>query len=98
MTEKGFKKEHIGSDFDDFLKEEGMLEHCEAVAAKRVLAYQINELMKAENISKSLLAKRMHTSRAAIDRILDPQNVSVTLQTLEKAAVALGKKLMLKLA
>ena len=98
MSERGFKKENRGSDFDEFLKDEGILDHCEAVAAKRVLAFQIQEEMKALRMTKSSFAKEMKTSRAAVDRILDPNNVSVTLQTIEKAAVALGKKLTLKLA
>ena len=93
MNDKGFKEEHIGSDFDDFLREEGILEHCEAVAAKRALARQINELMEKENLNKSSLAKKMRTSRIAVDRLLDPENVSITLQSMEKAAVAFGKKL-----
>lgn len=90
-------KKHIGSDFDDFLIEEGLLEEAEAVAVKRVLAYQINELMKAQNLSKTEMARRMRTSRAALERLLDPENRSVTLHTMDKAARSLGKRLRLTL-
>lgn len=92
------KNKHAGSDFDDFLEEEGILAESEAVAVKRVIAFQMQEMMKKKHISKSELAKRMHTSRSALDRLLDPTNVSITLQTLEKAALALGKRLRIKLA
>lgn len=86
-------KKHIGSRFDDFLKEEGLLAGAEAVAAKRVIAMQIASLMKSRRITKSLMAKRMNTSRAAVERLLDPANKSVTLHTLERAAAAMGKQL-----
>ena len=86
-------KKHIGSRFDDFLKEEGLLAEAEAVAAKRVIALQIARLMKSRRITKTLMAKRMQTSRASVERLLDPANKSVTLQTLERAALALGKQL-----
>ncbi len=88
---------HIGSNFDDFLDEEGLLVEAESVAVKRVLSYQLQKLMEKEHISKTAMAKKMNTSRSALDRLLDPSNVSVTLQTLERAAVALGKKLHLEL-
>lgn len=88
---------HIGSSFDDFLAEQGMLAETEAVATKRVIAWQIAERMKAENLSKKALAKRMNTSRPAVDRLLDPMNESVTLQTLRKAAEVLGKRVRLEL-
>jgi DNA-binding Xre family transcriptional regulator len=88
---------HIGANFDDFLADQGMLEEVEAVAVKRVLAYQINELMAAQNISKSEMARRMKTSRAALDRLLDPENRSVTLSTLDRAARSLGRHLRLTL-
>ncbi|MBD3377250.1 helix-turn-helix domain-containing protein [candidate division KSB1 bacterium] len=87
---------HIGSNFDDFLEEEGILAEVEANAIKRVLAFQLADLMQKENISKTALAKRMKTSRSSIDRLLDPQNKSVTLQTLERAALVLGKRLEIK--
>ncbi len=88
---------HIGSNFDDFLAEEGLLEETEAIAVKRVLAYQINELMKTQNLTKAEMARRMKTSRAALDRLLDPDNRSVTLHTMDKAARSLGKRLRLSL-
>jgi len=88
---------HLGSNFDDFLAEEGLLEEAEAIAVKRVLAYQINELMKTQNLTKAEMARRMKTSRAALDRLLDPDNRSVTLHTMDKAARSLGKRLRLSL-
>ncbi|MDZ4159875.1 MAG: helix-turn-helix transcriptional regulator [Anaerolineaceae bacterium] len=90
-------KNYIGSDFDDFLAEEGLLEETETTAVKRVLAYQISELMKEKKISKAEMARRMKTSRAALERLLDPENSSVTLQTMDKAAQSLGKHLRLTL-
>jgi predicted XRE-type DNA-binding protein len=88
---------YLGSDFDDFLTEEGLLEEAEAIAVKRVLAFQISELMEAQNLSKAEMARRMKTSRAALDRLLDPENRSVTLHTMDKAARSLGKHLRLTL-
>ena len=90
------KVEHLGSNFDDFLAEEGLLAEAEAVAIKRVIAYQIAELMKEKNLTKTAMAQRMETSRAALERLLDPGNESVTLQTLERAAMALGKRLRIE--
>ena len=92
------KKKNIGSNFDDFLKEEGVLADVEAAAVKKVLAYQLKDMMIKKEISKYELAKKMKTSRSALDRLLDPGNISVTLQTLEKAALALGRHLEIKLA
>ena len=91
-------EETIGSNFDDFLIEEGLLEEAEAVAVKRILAFQINELMEAQNLSKAEMARRMRTSRAALERLLDPENCSVTLITMDKAARSLGKRLQLVLS
>jgi antitoxin HicB len=88
---------HLGSDFDEFLAEEGLLEDAEAVAVKRVLAFQIKELMESQNLSKAEMARRMNTSRAALDRLLDPENRSVTLNTMDKAARSLGKRLRVTL-
>ncbi|MBP9854461.1 MAG: XRE family transcriptional regulator [Candidatus Omnitrophica bacterium] len=88
------KNKHLGSDFDDFLKEENILEDAQAAAIKRVVAFQIQEIMKSKHISKSEMTARMQIkSRTQLDRLLDPKNLSVTLLTLEKAANALGKKL-----
>ncbi len=86
-------EKYIGSDFDDFLAEEGLLVEAEAVAMKRVVAFQIATLMAEQNITKSEMANRMKTSRSSLDRLLDPANNSVTLQTLERAAFALGRRL-----
>jgi len=88
---------HIGGDFDDFLRDEGMLDDAEAVAAKRVIAYQIAQEMESAHISQSELARRMKTSRSAVERLLDPANPSVTLSTLKRAASAVGKRLKVQL-
>lgn len=90
------KHKHIGSDFDDFLKEEGILEEVEAAAAKRTFVIQFEREMKKKKIGKSKLAKLMNTSRAAIDRLLDPNQPS-TLTTLSEAALAVGKHLRVSL-
>jgi antitoxin HicB len=91
-------KKNIGSSFDDFLKEEAMLEEVTAVAMKRVIAWQIAQEMKVQQLTKTALAKRMHTSRAALNRLLDENDASLTLTTLASAAAALGKKVNLQLA
>ena len=83
-------EKHIGTDFDDFLKEEGLYEHCQAVATKRLLAYHLNQFMKENNVSKTDMAARLYTSRVALDRILDPDNTSITLATLVKVAGITG--------
>jgi antitoxin HicB len=89
---------HIGSNFDEFLKEEGILEEAQAAAVKKVVAYQILKIMKEKHISKSKMTRRMHIkSRTQLNRLLDPNNSSVTLLTLEKAANALGKRLEVQL-
>jgi len=90
-------KKNIGSSFDAFLKEKSILEECTAVALKRVIAWQIAEEMKLQNITKTELAQRMHTSRAALNRLLDENDGSLTLTTLASAAAALGKKVNLQL-
>jgi antitoxin HicB len=90
-------KRHIGSSFDEFLEQEGLLQDAQAVAIKRVIAYQLAELMKEQALSKVELARRMRTSRAALDRLLDPENASVTLQTLQSAATAVGGKITIAL-
>ena len=91
-------KKNLGSSFDDFLKEEAMLEEVTAVAMKRVIAWQIAQEMKVQQLTKTALAKRMHTSRAALNRLLDENDSSLTLTTLASAAAALGKKVNLQLA
>lgn len=88
---------HIGSSFDAFLAEEGMLEECEARAIKEILAMQVDHALKTEGISKAEMARRMHTSRPALDRLLDAKNTSITLHTLQRAAAAVGKRLRLEL-
>ncbi len=96
MKVTGMNK-HIGSDFDDFLEEEGLLAEVEATAFKRVIVYQVEELMKSQQLTKTEMARRMQTSRASLNRLLDPSNPSITLQTLERAAAALGKRLRIEL-
>lgn len=91
------KNQALGSSFDDFLTEEGIAEDVENGAVKKLIAYQLQEALAAEHISKTELASRLHTSRAALDRLLDPDNDSVTIQTLKRAAAVLGKKLKLEL-
>jgi predicted XRE-type DNA-binding protein len=88
---------HLGSDFENFLAEEGLLEGANALAVKRVLAWQIEQAMKEKKISKSHMAEMMHTSRAALDRLLDSTDTSLTLATLTKAANALGKRVEVQL-
>ncbi len=89
---------HIGSDFDTFLDEQGIREEVDQMAVKRVLAYQIQSLMKENNLSKTDMASRLNTSRAALNRLLDPENESVTLQTMNRAARVLGKQLHLSIS
>jgi predicted XRE-type DNA-binding protein len=88
---------HVGSDFDDFLREEGLLEEAEAVAAKRVLAFQIAQAMEERDLSKAAMARRMGTSRSSLERLLDPDVPSVTLLTIEKAARVLGKRVRIEM-
>jgi antitoxin HicB len=88
---------YLGSNFDDFLAEEGLLAEAEAVAVKRVIAFQIEQLMNEQKLTKSAMAEKMNTSRAALDRLLNPDNSSVTLQTLERAASVLGKRVQINL-
>ena len=91
------KKKHIGSRFDDFLQEDRLLERSTATATKRVIAHQIATEMKRRRLTKMAMASRMKTSRAALDRLLDPDNPSVTIGTLEKAAAALNRRLKVEL-
>jgi antitoxin HicB len=89
---------HIGSDFEDFLREEGRLEEATAIAVKRVLAWEFQQAMAKANVSQAEMARRMNTSRAVIRRLLDQDDLSITLSTISKAATALGKSIRLKLA
>jgi antitoxin HicB len=93
MTKKG----RIGSSFDEFLKDEGIYEEVTARAIKRVIARQLLGLMEKQGLTKSELARRMQTSRAQLDRLLDPENESVTLGTLTRAAQAVGRQLKMEL-
>ena len=88
---------HIGSSFDEFLKEEKVLMESEALALKRVISFELENAIKEKKITKAETARRMHTSRMAFDRLLDPNNTSVTLKSLEKAAIVLGKRIHLEL-
>ena len=87
----------IGSSLDDFLVEEHLYEQANVAAIKRVLVWQIEQFMQQQSLSKAAMAKRMQTSRAALDRLLDPENESVTLHTLQRAAQSVGKHLRLEL-
>ena len=87
------KNKHIGTNFSDFLKEDGIYEETNDIAIKRVIAYQLEQEMKAQNITKTRMAKMMNTSRAVVNRLLNPDNSSLTLSTLESATHALGKRL-----
>ena len=89
--------QHIGSSFDDFLKEEALLEEATAVAVKRLIAWQIEQEMAVQKLTKTMMAKKMHTSRAALNRLLDETDTSLTLTTLAGAAAVLGKKLKVEL-
>ncbi len=91
------KKRNVGSSFDSWLREEGIYEESTAKALKRVLARQVEAAMKEQQLSKAEMARRMRTSRAALDRLLDPEYDAVTLNTLRKAAVAVGRELRLEL-
>jgi antitoxin HicB len=92
------KNPHIRSAFSDFLKEEGLCEEVTAHAIKRALAWQIEQAMKAQGLTKAEMAKRMQTSRAQLDRLLDPNNDKVQLNTIQRAAAAMGRRLLLELA
>ena len=91
------KNRRLGSSFDDFLEEEGLRAEAEEIATKRILAWQIEKSMEEKHLSKTDMAKTMKTSRAALDRLLDPENGSVTLHTLERAAAAIGKRIHIEL-
>ncbi|MEX0900332.1 MAG: XRE family transcriptional regulator [Gammaproteobacteria bacterium] len=90
-------RRHLGSDFEQFLADEGLLDDVDAIAVKRYIAFQLARKMAQEGLSKSEMARRMTTSRAALDRLLNPDNSSVTLQTLQNAAQALGGRLKVEL-
>lgn len=96
MTAKK-KRGRIGSSFDAFLKQQGQYEDTQAAAIKRVLAWQIEQAMEKEAVSKTEMARRMNTSRSQLDRLLDPENHAVSLETLTRAAHAVGRTLKLEL-
>jgi len=100
MSVRGNRKRmgHSGSTFDSFLEQEGIREEVEAVAIKRVLAWQLSQAMREQQKTKQAMAKQLQTSRSQLDRLLDPQNVSVTLDTITRAARALGKRLIIRVA
>jgi predicted XRE-type DNA-binding protein len=87
----------IGSSFDKFLAEQGILQECEEMAVKQILADQIKAAMQKDRLTKAAMASRMKTSRRALDRLLDPSNTSVTLHTLQRAAAAVGRQIRLQL-
>jgi len=91
------KNKHVGSGFDDFLESEGLLQESASLAVKRVIAWQVAEAMKAVNIGKATLAKRMHTSRSQLDRVLDEADTGLTLDTLSRTATALGYRIKVDL-
>lgn len=95
MTRK--RNKHIGSSFNDFLDEQGTREETQATAIKRVVAWQLAEAMKQGQISKNQMAKTMNTSRSQLDRILDPENDKIQLDTLVSAARAVGRKITIEL-
>jgi antitoxin HicB len=88
---------YIGSSLDDLFEEDGTLEEITLIATKRVIAWQIQEAMKERKLNKTDMAKEMKTSRSSLDRLLDPCNSSVTLDTIDRAARVIGKKLHLEL-
>jgi antitoxin HicB len=97
MSMKSKQNSHIGSAFDDFLEEEGLLSEANTVAIKRVLAWKISQKMAEKGMTKASMAAAMGTSRSALDRLLDPENTSVTLNTLDRAAAVTGMRLQLSL-
>lgn len=92
-----FKKARVGTRLEDFLEEEGILEEATAKAIKEVIAWQLAQEMKAKRMTKKRLAELMKTSRAQVDRILDPEKGNVTIETLQRAAAMLGRKVRLEL-
>ncbi|HYF07107.1 MAG TPA: Fis family transcriptional regulator [Acetobacteraceae bacterium] len=92
------KNPRLGSSFGDFLEEQGLRGEAEAHAIKRVIAWQIEQAMKEQGLTKVEMARRMRTSRAHLDRLLDPENDRVQLDTVQRAAAAVGKRLRLELA
>ena len=92
------RSDHSGSTFDSFLEQEGIREEVEAVAIKRVLAWQLQQAMHEQQKTKQSMARQLRTSRSQLDRLLNPRNVSVTLETIARAARILGKRLIIRVA
>ena len=92
------RSDHVGSDFEEFLRSEGRFDEATAIAVKRVLAWQLEREMKRSHVTRSELARRMKTSRAVVHRLLDKNDPAVTLATISRAAAALGKTVRLRLA
>jgi antitoxin HicB len=92
------KMDHSGSSFDSFLEQEGIRQEVEAVAIKRVLAWQLEQAMRKQQKTKQAMARQLRTSRSQLDRLLDPQNVAVTLDTITRAARVLGKRLVIRIS
>jgi predicted XRE-type DNA-binding protein len=88
---------HTGSSLNDFLKEERLYEECTATAIKRAIARQLEEEMKRQNLSKTEMAKQMQTSRAQLDRLLDPEKTGVSIETITRAATVVGRQLRIEL-
>lgn len=91
------KRKNVGTSFDSWLDEEGILQEVNAGAIKRVLARQVQAAMAQEGLTKTAMARRMQTSRSALNRLLDTENESVTLATLQKAATAIGRRVRVEL-
>ena len=91
------KNKHRGSTLEDFLAQEGVLEEFQARAVKEVVAWQLAEAMRERNLSKNQLAKQMHTSRTQVDRVLDPAAGNVTIETLQRAAELVGRRVKIEL-
>jgi len=91
-------EQYLGSDFDDFLAEENLLEECQAVAIKRVIAFQLMQFIEENKLSKSEVARQLQTSRTALERLLNPNNTSVTLESIVKVARLTQKRLSISLA
>lgn len=89
--------EFLGSSVDDFMRDEGVYEHCQAVAIKRVIAYQLLDFMNENKITKTAMANKLQTSRSGLNRLLNEENTSITLDTMMRAASVVGKKLSFEL-
>jgi len=90
--------QYSGSNFDDFLEEDGILEEVSANAQKRLLTLQIADFLAESNLTKTEIAAKMNTSRSQLDRLLDPENTAITLETLDRLARAIGRQLRIEFA